>query len=119
MTVLLCSVFSILRYKEHKPYFHQNILYLTWTRSSNLQLFRTGLSLSRSCPSFYTSLPYLTLFLPFLSFSPFPVSLFLPPYLSIYLSRTPVLLSYSEVVIYIYSQFISLEFQTLYELKLN
>ena len=42
MTVLLCSVFSILRYKEHKPYFHQNILYLTWTRSSNSQLFHTG-----------------------------------------------------------------------------
>ena len=42
MTVLLCSVFSILRYKEHKPYFHRNILYLTWTGSSNPQLFRTG-----------------------------------------------------------------------------
>ena len=41
MTVLLCSVFSILRYKEHKPYFHRNILYLTWTGSSNPQLFRT------------------------------------------------------------------------------
>ena len=37
MTVLLCSVFSILRYKEHR-----NILYLTWTGSSNPQLFRTG-----------------------------------------------------------------------------
>ena len=36
MTVLLCSVFSILRYKEHR-----NILYLTWTGSSNPQLFRT------------------------------------------------------------------------------
>ena len=44
MTVLLCSVFSILRYKEHKPYFHRNILYLTWTESSNPQLFRTGTS---------------------------------------------------------------------------
>ena len=42
MTVLLCSVFSILRYKEHKPYFHRNILYLTWTGSSNPQLFRIG-----------------------------------------------------------------------------
>ena len=41
MTVLLCSVFSILRYKEHKPYFHRNILYSTWTGSSNPQLFRT------------------------------------------------------------------------------
>ena len=37
MTVLLCSVFSILRYKEHR-----NILYLTWTGSANPQLFRTG-----------------------------------------------------------------------------
>ena len=46
MTVLLCSVFSILRYKEHKPYFHPNILYLTWTGSSNPQLFRTGTAIA-------------------------------------------------------------------------
>ena len=42
MTVLLCSVFSILRYNEHR-----NILYLTWTGSSNPQLFRTGITRKR------------------------------------------------------------------------
>ena len=42
-----------------------------------------------------------------------------PIFLSISLEPWSLLLSYSEVVIYIYSQFISLEFQTLYELKLN
>ena len=77
------------------------------------------------------------------SLSPIPVSLFIfisltpsfshtllsllllslsfshPIFLSISLEPWSLLLSYSEVVIYIYSQFISLEFQTLYELKLN
>ena len=42
-----------------------------------------------------------------------------PIFLSISLEPRSLLLSYSEVVIYIFSQFISLEFQTLYELKLN
>ena len=55
MTVLLCSVFSILRYKEHR-----NILYLTWTGSSNPQLFRTGLYTYTLCLS--VSLLHFTFF---------------------------------------------------------
>ena len=106
MTVLLCSVFSILRYKEHKPYFYRNILYLTWTRSSNPQLFRTGLlSLYLSFPlpllslCIFFSLPLLSLYLSF----PLPfLSLYLSfpfPLLSLCLSFSLPLLS---LVIYIH-----------------